>query len=422
MGIRGLKSWITTYFPGAMQKLTVQDGVQGDTVDQTCAGGKVGGQAGCALVEGSYDHVLFDMNAIVHAACGKSSTEEQAMEEIILQLDSVLLLFPATTCVYIALDGVGPTAKIMEQRRRRIAKARKDARDEEALIPGSAESQRRLEFYQRRNEKRKERGQQPLPPQKEGKRMVVDSLQITPGTMFMLRLKRMLNWYSASRMRGEGGVFSFHKPCIVISAADVSGEGETKLLQHVHAVLRALPSPHAAPPSFLFVSPDNDALLLALVSGAMRCDVLVMERKGLAKSQLFSVKSLCDTVVRQLGAPPLRDPRDHQAVAMGGKYQLDFLAVCFLTGNDYLPKLQGSSLPLLWSRLIRLLGAGGEHHGEHLLLPSEGRVEVNMPLLIKLAGSSCANHGSGGGGGGGDDDDDDDVIIMMMVYLITKLT
>jgi hypothetical protein len=401
MGIRGLKSWITTAFPGAMQKLTSQDGVQGETVNQAGAGDKVEGQAGCALVGGSYDHVLFDMNAIVHAACGKSSTEEQAMAEIILQLDSVLLLFPATTSVYIALDGVGPTAKIMEQRRRRIQKARKDARDAEALVPGSAESQRRLKFYQHRNEKRKERGFQPLPPQKEGKRMVVDSLQITPGTMFMLRLKSMLNWYSASRMCGVGGVFSFHKPCILISAADVSGEGEAKLLQHVHDVLRALPSPHAAPPSFLLVSPDNDALLLALVSGAMRCDVLVMERGGLAKSQLFTVKSICDTVVRQLGAPPPCDPRHHHAVAMGGKYQLDFLAVCFLSGNDYLPRLRGSTLPRLWSTLIRLLGAGGEHRGEHLLLPSVGRVEINMPLLIKLAGSSCVNHGD-------DDDDDDD--------------
>ena len=79
-----------------------------------------------------------------------------------------------------------------------------------------------------RDERRKERGKHPLPP-KQGRRMAVDTLQVTPGTMFMLRLKSMLNRYVASTMCGDGGVFASHKPIVLISAADVSGEGEVKL-------------------------------------------------------------------------------------------------------------------------------------------------------------------------------------------------
>lgn len=57
-------------------------------------------------------------------------------------------------------------------------------------------------------------------------------------------------------------------------------------------------------------------------------------------------------------------------------------------GNDYIPKFPGAKLPLLWGTLTQLLH-GGEFRGQHLLLPSEGRVEINMRLLIALTRHSC---------------------------------
>ena len=60
-------------------------------------------------------------------------------------LDELLRLFPARRTVLIALDGPGPEAKLLEQRKRRIDKVLKAARDLEAAIPGSAEALRRDE-------------------------------------------------------------------------------------------------------------------------------------------------------------------------------------------------------------------------------------------------------------------------------------
>ena len=365
MGIAGLNKWISANFPGVMQSL--QDGGR--------SGGGARGQAGGGRVSAPHDHVLFDLNGIVHRACRKCPSEKKVMEDIVRELDSLLLLFPATTSVLIALDGAGPTAKLMEQRKRRIDKTLKDARDAQALIPGSPENLRRLQLCRVQAES----GRPPLSSKKHKKKST-DSLQVTPGTMFMLRLKRVLEWYAISRACGVAGVFASHTPIILVSGADVNGEGELKLLQHVHAVLRTPPSRDAPLPSFLLVGPDADLLLLALASGTPRCDVLTTDAKGCHK--LFSVQALCDCFLRQLGPTP-----QPFSVPLGGMHQLDFLVVSFLMGNDYIPKLRGAKLPHLWGTLARLL-RGGEFRGQHLLLPSEGRVEINMRLLIALTGSS----------------------------------
>jgi 5'-3' exonuclease len=110
----------------------------------------------------------------------------------------------------------------------------------------------------------------------------------------MLRLRHALEWYAASRLAGEMGVLRaagpHPPPLIFVSASDVAGEGELKLLQHLHAAQHwaaeaiqyrigiGMPPQQAAsarvPPSFLLVGPDADLLLLGLAAGVRHCDVL----------------------------------------------------------------------------------------------------------------------------------------------------
>lgn len=108
----------------------------------------------------------------------------------------------------------------------------------------------------------------------------------------MLRLRHALEWYAASRLAGEMNVLrsngNLTPPIIFVSASDVAGEGELKLLQHLHAaqhwaaeadhfrIASGLPAHHpgACPPSFLLVGPDADLLLLGLAAGVRQCDVL----------------------------------------------------------------------------------------------------------------------------------------------------
>ena len=269
MGIKGLNVWIHANFPNVM--LPVQNG-RGE----------------------AYDHVAFDLNGIVHQACRKRSNEKEVIKLVFSELDTLLRLFPASKTVLIALDGPGPTAKLIEQRKRRIDKVLKAARDAEALIPGSRENLRRLELARMEG--------RPPPSRKKKSRKSTDSLQVTPGTLFMNRLRRALEFYAASRLAGAKNVFGGAKggvrPTVLISAADVAGEGELKILQHAHAVARSQPL-DAPPPSVLLVGPDADLLLLGLAAGSPRCDVLTTDQNGAHK--LFRVRALCQAFEAQLG-------------------------------------------------------------------------------------------------------------------------
>jgi hypothetical protein len=372
--------------------------------------------------------VLFDANGIIHQACRRCANEKEVIKTVIRELDSLLRSFPAQRTVLIALDGPGPTAKLMEQRKRRIDKVLKSARDAEALIPGSAENVRRLELCRLEG--------RPPPSANKKKRKSTDSLQVTPGTMFMLRMRRALvgargsnpsrpllvccsavtswvrvvrpkEWYAASRLCGAGHVFHKNRPTMFVSAADVAGEGEIKLLQHLHAVLRSEPS-GSAPPSFLLVGPDADLLLLGLSAGSPRCDVLTTDSEG--SHQLFRVRVLCEHCVRQVSARPPPPPAAPDGVSVGGLTQLDFLVVAFLQGNDYLPKLRGAKMDRMWSKLVTLVRSGGAFCGQHLLSAYHDRIEINLHMLVELACASCSRvdqangtscRGRPGGGRGG---------------------
>ena len=100
MGIKGLNVWIGQNFPGVMVPVHGQNSIP-------------------------YDHIAFDLNGIVHTACRKNGTEQTVIKNVLMELDSLLRLFPAAKTVFIALDGPGPTAKLMEQRKRRIDKVLK---------------------------------------------------------------------------------------------------------------------------------------------------------------------------------------------------------------------------------------------------------------------------------------------------------
>jgi len=399
MGIKGLNTWISTTFPGVMQ--ATQEGKGGGKGGKGKGGGKGGG------APTPYDHVLFDANGIVHQACRKRPNEREVIRSIVQELDSLLRAFPPRMSVLIALDGPGPTAKLLEQRKRRIDRVLKSARDAEAAIPGSAEAIRReeLALFEGR----------PPPSQKKPRRKGFDSLQVTPGTLFMLRLREALEWYAASRVAGEMSVLqpgggAAPPPLIFVSGADVPGEGELKLLQHLHAAQHwaAEAAEHhqsqpgggaghqhvvgAPPPSFLLVGPDADLLLLGLAAGVRNCDVLTTDANNNRK--LFRVAPLCEAFERQLslkGTPPSSQAAGggpDGRVGFGNLHQLDFLVVAFLQGNDYLPKLRGAQLPRMWSRLASLLRSG-EFAGQHLLRPTAEGVEIHLRLLVRLAGGSC---------------------------------
>ena len=80
MGIKGLNVWIHSTFPGVMCTVNTR----GST---------------------PYDHVLFDLNGIVHQACRRKGNEKDVLKSVVSDLDALLRLFPARRTVLVALDG-----------------------------------------------------------------------------------------------------------------------------------------------------------------------------------------------------------------------------------------------------------------------------------------------------------------------------
>ena len=75
----------------------------------------------------NFDHIYFDLNALVHRALRISDNEEKAIRLLFSFLDRILKAFQPTQSVFLALDGPAPMAKLLTQRRRRLASVRFDA-------------------------------------------------------------------------------------------------------------------------------------------------------------------------------------------------------------------------------------------------------------------------------------------------------
>ena len=161
MGVKGLNTWITANFANVMQQLDGRSQTQ------------------------SYDHVLVDLNGVVHAACRRRKKEQDVIRAVFQEVDLVVRLFSPRATLLLALDGPAPLAKMATQRERRRKSA--DKSTEKGLSP----------------------------------------LYATPGTSFMQRLEEALVYFCCEQLctqRGSG--LTFH-----VSGAETPGEGEFKLLE-----------------------------------------------------------------------------------------------------------------------------------------------------------------------------------------------
>ena len=146
------------------------------------------------------DIYCIDFNGIIHTVAQKilkdkttDSLEESEIDELILEdiwkkVEEYIDIYKATKYV-ICADGVAPTAKIIQQRKRRY-----------------------LNIY--RNKLDKDYINKP----------VWDTNAITPGTSFM----KKLNVYMNNKIR-----YSTHNIEIIYSGSNESGEGEHKIFKKI---------------------------------------------------------------------------------------------------------------------------------------------------------------------------------------------
>lgn len=289
------------------------------------------------------DNLYLDMNGIIHN-CVRASpanggrdakrytssaplhrTTEEIFLDVFKYIDNIVSLVPPTRLLYMAIDGVAPRAKMNQQRSRRFRSVKE--REEE--------HQRRLAedpMYAASN-------YEPF-----------DSNCITPGTQFMQRLTEALKYFVAKKISED---IRWHGISVILSGAEVPGEGEHKIMEYIRAVRE---SGTLAPNlRHCVYGLDADLIMLGLVTHEphffiLREKVDFMEyrrKKGgprlataldtavFGEFEFLSIGVMREYLVYELGSNGNSSLPffDIERIAD------DFVFILMLIGNDFLPHL-----------------------------------------------------------------------------------
>lgn len=248
--------------------------------------------------------------------------EDDLVRHVVAYIKQMRGIVNPTETLYIAVDGVAPMAKIKQQRMRRFKSA--VGAETEARIKADAQG---IPY-------------EPVPRW--------DTNAITPGTAFMANLASALRDYAKT------------DPKIIVSPADIPGEGEQKLVEFLRT---------HKPADAVIYGLDADLIILALwTSHTLGTNIDLfredVEFSGAIKENIhgseeylyMNIKHLAQAVFSQYvsttassGAPPPTLPQFVQ----------DFVGLMNLLGNDFVPhgmalKIRAGGIPILLEQYMQL--------------------------------------------------------------------
>ena len=321
-----------------------------------------------------FDNLYLDMNGLVHPCCHSCDplpeSEEDMMLRIFAMVDEVVSLVRPRKVLYLALDGTAPRAKMNQQRSRRFKSA--EIKDEHDKLKATLAQRFQSSGY-------------PTPPPKPQ----WDQNVITPGTDFMIRLTKSLQWYIYERVNSDP---YFGKLAVVLSDSNVPGEGEHKIMNYIRAC-RSRPEYNPNTVHCVY-GLDADLVMLALTTHEPYFSIIREHIDWRNPQEKGRNKAYCDpglsnydflhcSIVREYLEGDLVHLRK-RPLPMRYDFERcldDFVFICFFSGNDFLPCLP--SLEIREGGLDILL----EFYTHHLedfggYICDHG--EVNMPRLAML--------------------------------------
>ncbi|WVZ95054.1 hypothetical protein U9M48_040860, partial [Paspalum notatum var. saurae] len=295
---------------------------------------------------GVFHDLYLDMNGIIHPCFHPEdqvcppTTFDEAFEAMFEYIDRLVRIVRPTKLLYLACRWCGsgaPLAKMNQQRSKRF-KAAKDAKDAVNPFTGPGPPLNEMEENLLRDKFRAQ-GKEVQPHEKHE---VSDPNVITPGTEFMEKLSKALEYYIRSRLNRDPGfdttffdvllfeVFLdnefFMRPLnlasVILSDSSVPGEGEHKIMSFI----RAQRSRESYDPNtrHCLYGLDADLIMLALASHELHFSIL---------REFLNTWVLREYLELDLKIPNPVVKTDIERLID------DFVFICFLTGNDFIPHI-----------------------------------------------------------------------------------
>jgi len=312
-------------------------------------------------------HLFVDFNCLIHHAIhlvpeetSADNFEKKLIQEVVKYLDKVVnQITKPSELLYLALDGPAPRAKMEQQRARRYKTVKIDQYREEL----------NKKFGLNENN------------------MKWDSVNISPGTRFMINLSKALT------KEIKNNRFKNVKK-VILSDANVPGEGEHKFMAYIKNMSSKKSGGGGENDNkkICIYGLDADLIVLALTTDLPNIIILreaqdspiEMEKYSQIGYLYLSPYQYVDALFQSLGLATRINL---------GKYQLqrilyDYTFLTFFSGNDFVKKLPflkirekgGGGLDLLLGIYQRLL----REMKEYLVLYPETRIEINYPFFKRL--------------------------------------
>jgi len=271
-------------------------------------------------------NIFIDANCLIHPQCFSilndnkdlkniDRLESKMINQVIFYLNKIIELVNPDSLIYIAIDGVAPMAKIKHQRTRRF----KSVRDNE--IKNDIRRKYKVE-----------------------EEHLWSNACITPGTQFMEKLnKAIINYINFSKAKDN------KKRMVLFSSSNTPAEGEHKILQYIRS------NPPKESDISVIYGLDADLLFLSLATHNKNI-YLIRESNELGKEAETSIEGsfnyvsidiLRECIINEM-IFRIADEGDlkmeNRIKENSRKFINDFIFVCFLLGNDFVPNIVSLSL------------------------------------------------------------------------------
>lgn len=294
-----------------------------------------------------FRHLFLDYNSLIHPCAqrvisNKDQSDAHSLESDIIQecirYTKYVMHVVSAKNVYIMIDGVAPRAKINQQRERRYKSVIM-----KELLTGQEHA------------------------------VKWDSNRITPGTLFMEKLKAELIAFACD-VRAVG--FD-----VYISDASENGEGEHKMMKYIRE--------HITDEKICIYGLDADLIMLSMLNKCSDHIVLLRDNTSAKNNQepnsfvYLKIESLKAAIVRELSSK-INGKLDHQRLIQ------DYIFLCFLLGNDFVGHLpsvtiKDNGVSVLINSYVKVMN---NMNGQTYLVDGvDLNIEMFMSILSELANS-----------------------------------